>query len=492
MRFFFKAMITSALLASTLQAMATTDAQLYAYAQANYPDIFNGETSNGTYQDYRYRYYAGSSNYLAFSSAGTVVVLGPATGNQPTAVGSIASFADAITNWEASAPGLYPVVDTNQTGCYASASGMATACIGSGQDADFTRQAPSYSLESNGQWVTDKVTGLTWLRSSDTNGDGVVNYADKKTPSEAASYCSSLANGGHTWRLPSIKELYSLIQFSGRDASSYAGTSTAGLTPFIDPVFDWTFGDQSAGDRIIDAQYATSTRYVWTTMGNTPTMFGVNFVDGRIKGYPANNTKKYYVRCVTGNTGYGIAHFSDNSNGTITDRATGLMWEQNDHPAQDWDSALSTCARTTTGGYSGWRLPNAKELHSILDYSRSPDTTHSAAIDPLFHATPITNEGGATDWGYYWSSTTHVTNEGNASSAVYIAFGRGLGYFTTTPGGRPQLTDVHGAGTQRSDHKVSASATAGVQSANLGYGTFYYHGPQGDIVRSRNLVRCVR
>lgn len=472
--------------------MAITDAQLYAYAQANYPDIFYGETSNGIYQDYRYRYYTGSTNYLAFSSAGAVVVLGPATGNQPTSVGSINSYVSAVTAWEASAPGLYNIVDTNQTACYASASGAQTACIGSGQDADLTRQAPSYSLEDTGRLVTDNVTGLVWQRSSDTNGDGVVNYADKKTPTEAASYCSNLTLGGQTWRLPTIKELYSLIQFSGRDASSYAGTSTAGLTPFIDPVFDWTFGDQSAGDRIIDAQYATSTHYVWKTMDNTPTMFGVNFVDGRIKGYPNNNTKKYYVRCVTGNSGYGIAHFSNNGNGTITDLATGLMWEQNDHPAQDWDSALATCALTTTGGYSGWRLPNAKELHSILDYSRSPDTTHSAAIDPLFHATPITNEGGATDWGYYWSSTTHATQEGNGSSAVYIAFGRGLGYFAATPGGRQQLTDVHGAGTQRSDNKVSASATAGVQSANLGYGVFYYHGPQGDIVRSRNFVRCVR
>lgn len=33
-------------------------------------------------------------------------------------------------------------------------------------------------------------------------------------------------------------------------------------------------------------------------------------------------------------------------------------------------------------GYTDWRLPNAKELQIIVDYTRSPATTDSAAIDP--------------------------------------------------------------------------------------------------------------
>lgn len=481
-----------ALLALPVSTLAVTDSQLFAYAEANYPQVFTGSAIAGSFQHYRYRYYAASGNYLGVDDTGMVYLLGPITANKLSALAPATAFAEAIASWEAVAPGQYRVVDTNQSICYTSASGQSEACRGRGQDADRTGNAPGYTLDSSGKLLSDNQTGLLWLRSSDTNADGAVNYADKKTPSEAASYCSKLNLGGHAWRLPSIKELYSLIEYSGKDASSYTGTSTAGLTPFIDPAFDWAFGDQSAGDRIIDAQYATATNYVSTTMGGTPTMFGVNFVDGRIKGYPNNNTKKYYVRCVTGNSGYGINHFTNNGDGTITDRATGLMWEQNDHPAQDWDSALATCTSATTGGKTGWRLPDAKELHSIVDYTRSPDTTRSAAIDPLFNASALINEGGATDWGYYWSSTTHATNEGNGSSAVYIAFGRGLGYFSSTGDGRLQLLDVHGAGTQRSDNKVAAANVAGVKTANLGYGTFYYHGPQGDIVRSRNLVRCVR
>jgi hypothetical protein len=44
------------------------------------------------------------------------------------------------------------------------------------------------------------------------------------------------------------------------------------------------------------------------------------------------------------------------------------------------------------GGYSGWRLPNAKEMQSILDYDRAPRATASAAIDPIFNITQVSNE----------------------------------------------------------------------------------------------------
>ena len=67
-------------------------------------------------------------------------------------------------------------------------------------------------------------------------------------------------------------------------------------------------------------------------MRGNATMFGVNFADGRIKGYPAGSgrpgrpTKKYYVFYVRGNARYGQNDFHDHGDGTITDRATGLTW----------------------------------------------------------------------------------------------------------------------------------------------------------------------
>jgi len=159
-------------------------------------------------------------------------------------------------------------------------------------------------LSIDGLTVTDNVTGLIWQQSSDINGDGIVNYDDKLYQSEAISHCDNLSLAGRDdWRLPSIKEAFSLILFSGKDASSYQGNDTSSLTPFIHSIFDWAFGDLDSGnDRIIDAQYASSTLYLSTTMNADRTMFGVNYVDGRIKGYPTE-FKEYYVRCVTGNAG---------------------------------------------------------------------------------------------------------------------------------------------------------------------------------------------
>lgn len=388
------------------------------------------------------------------------------------------------------AAGLYDVVDTNQTTCYNSSTGAVIPCTGTGYDADYIRNAPSYTLTDAGLTVTDNRTGLIWLQTTDTDGVAGINVDDKLSQSSAASYCSTMNLGlGYTWRLPSIKELYSLILFSGEDPSGYTGTDTSALTPFIDDtIFDIGFGDLDGGERIIDGQYVTSTLYVSTTMNGDETVFGVNFVDGRIKGYPTRlgtGDKMFYVRCVTGNTSYGVNKFTDNGNQTITDAATGLMWQKNDSISTDWDDAVSTCENATTGDQSIWRLPNAKELQSIVDYTRSPDTDSSAAIDPIFTSTSFNNEEDAIDWGYYWAATTHVNHTGDGSSAAYLSFGRALGYMSSN------ILDVHGAGAQRSNDKLDVATTPGVSSANLGYGTFYYHGPQGDVLRHNNKVRCV-
>lgn len=385
----------------------------------------------------------------------------------------------------------YPVVDTAQDTCYSS-SGVKQTCSGVGYDADYTGNAPSYTLLNGGTIVSDEVTGLYWTQTPDLNGDNSVDANDKRTLPDAESYCASLNLGGHTWRLPDIKTLYSLMDFRGTDPSSAQdGAST--LTPYTDSTyFEPAFGDTAAGNRIIDGQFATATRYVSPlgSINGANTMFGVNFVDGRIKGYPydqpANDPKTYYVRCVAGNTDYGVNALSDNLDGAISDAATGLMWEQADTSGLNFEEAVAHCESAITAGHADWRLPDAKELHSILDYSRAPDYTASAAIDPLFDSTSFINEEGETDWGYYWTSTTHLKSSGIGNSGVYIAFGRALGYFNN------QVVDVHGAGAQRSDDKTNVAATGGIQTANVGYGDFYYFGPQGDISRQGNMVRCVR
>ncbi|WLE95678.1 MAG: DUF1566 domain-containing protein [Candidatus Electrothrix communis] len=58
--------------------------------------------------------------------------------------------------------------------------------------------------------------------------------------------------------------------------------------------------------------------------------------------------------------------------GQVSDRATGLMWQQTDNSkVQDWEDAiaLAYAEGLKQGGYTDWRLRNAKELQSIVDYT---------------------------------------------------------------------------------------------------------------------------
>ena len=367
----------------------------------------------------------------------------------------------------------YPIVGTGQDRCYGNSGAITPPKPGQsfyGQDAQHPGTAAAYRDNGDGT-ISDLNTGLMWIKARGA----------KVTWEAARTGASTCRVGGHSdWRMPTIKELYSLIDFRGgfhiRVADSY---------PYLDTrYFGFAYGDESKGERGIDCQDWTATEYIGTTMNNNPTVFGVNFADGRIKGYPKTHpgpqgmgrtAHTLYVRYVRGNTAYGKNDFHDNSDGTITDRATGLMWQQADSgKGFNWEQALAYAASLDLAGHNDWRLPNAKELQSIVDYSRIP------ASAPIFRISKL--EDG--EYPFFWSSTTHLDGplDRAGGAAVYVAFGRALGWMSFPPNrGTPRLLDVHGAGAQRSDPKV-------------GNPQDYPHGrgPQGDVIRIFNFVRCVR
>lgn len=429
----------------------------------------------------------------------------PATASTPNPTSTPATTPSSLPNLSSSANSKsklpYIIVDTGQTKYYDNSREIPAPQQGApfyGQDAQYQGNQPSYSLSSDGLTVYDNVTGLTWQRSPDTNGDSSLTSSDKLSWAKAQAHPAALNaakyGGFSDWRLPTIKELYSLIKFNGTDPNP-TGNNIFGLTPFIDTnYFKFAYGQVNAGERIIDSQYASSTLDI-SKGWNGDKLFGVNFADGRIKGYglimsgpagqppvggrPDTGEKTFFVQCVRGDTEYGKNNFANNGNGTITDRATGLMWSRSDSGSgMNWKDALSWVQTKNVANYLGhndWKLPNAKELQSIIDYTRSPDTTGSAAIDPLFTCTQITNEAGQADYPFYWTGTTHASSGGPGGASVYIAFGRAMGYMNG------QWQDVHGAGAQRSDPKSG-------DPANFPTG----RGPQGDAIRINNFVRLVR
>lgn len=382
----------------------------------------------------------------------------------------------------------YPIVDTGQTKCYDDKHALKSAPSAGqpfyGQDAQQAGHQPSYADNGDGT-ITDRVTGLMWAKAP----------VGKLSWDDAVKQAAASRLAGHDdWRMPTIKELYSLILFTGVE-----GRAERESRPFIDTdYFEFHYGDMARGERFIDCQYWSSTKYTSRTMRSSATVFGVNFADGRIKGYPQIRPGRgkrvpheMYALFVRGNPRYGRNDFVDNGDGTITDRATGLMWSKADSgKGMNWQDALAWVQARNAEHYLGhddWRMPNAKELQSIVDYTRSPHATKSAAIDPIFQITAIKPDPAserAGDWPYFWTSTTHLSGppRRQGSTAVYIAFGEACGWMPSPPGSRNyRLMDVHGAGAQRSDPKRG-------DAKDYPHG----HGPQGDVIRIENFVRLVR
>lgn len=364
----------------------------------------------------------------------------------------------------------YKIVDTGQITYYDDSNIITEPTINEsfyGQDAQYSQNQPSYTDNFDGT-ISDNVTGLMWQQ----------DMGDKISFDQAFIKADSLTLANYSdWRVPTLKELYSLIQFTGQVSGATA------ISMFIDTnYFNQPLGNTNIGEREIDAQTWSSTEYVGRTMNNDETVFGVNFVDGRIKGYPkykpsTGSPNTMYFRMVRGNIDYGKNDFIDNNDNTISDLSTGLMWQKaDDGKARDWEESLIYAKDSELAGYTDWRLPNAKELQSIVDYTRSPQTTNSPAIDPIFETTEINYpDGNSGHYPFFWTGTTHLDGVNPYSGAVYIAFGEGLGEMNGN------LMDVHGAGCQRSDPK----------SGNIEDYPQYF-GPQGDVRYVYNYVRLVR
>ena len=112
----------------------------------------------------------------------------------------------------------YPIVATGQAKCYDNRGEIAPPKPGQpfyGQDAQFQGHPANYTLSADGLTVRDNITGLTWQRSPDTDGDGSLTRRDKLTLAQAQALPAKLNaakfGGFDDWRLPSIKELYSLF-----------------------------------------------------------------------------------------------------------------------------------------------------------------------------------------------------------------------------------------------------------------------------------------
>ena len=294
----------------------------------------------------------------------------------------------------------FPLPDIGQTKCYDDGNQIQCSEPGEafyGQDGNYLINPPSYTkLDANGNdlpdaansWVMvrDNVTGLIWEVKTD---DGSIHdkdntYAWQDAQDTFLAQVNASQFGGHSdWRLPTIKELSSIINLGGSKPAvdrSYFQNCIAGQY--------WSGSERFSG-------------FAWS----------VDFYD--YYGVYVEQTNKddhIYVRCVRSQAPGLTEPLIINGNDTVTDRSTGLMWQQNtSSDVYSWERALSHAESLTLAGYDDWRLPNSRELLSIVNYDG-----YTPSID--WESFP------ATKTSMYWTSNTPP---GLSGAAMYVGFRNG-------------------------------------------------------------------
>ncbi len=298
----------------------------------------------------------------AVEAAGSVVVSPAETTTYTltaTGAGGTATDTVTVTVTRAAPPaGVRLLPDTGQTASY-------TALFG--EDSDYEINPPSCTDNGDGT-VTDDVTGLMWQQ----DGDGFAGYG----LDAAVQFCDDLDLAGHSdWRVPSLMEMVGIVDYGRYD-------------PAIDN--DCFFGADPPG------QYFMTSTTSFDSSTNDRTGVLIHFYYGSITegSGPA-------VRCVRGEPSQIPEKLVDNGDGTVTDPRTGLVWQQGevDSPVI-WGTALTYCETLVLGERDDWRLPNVKELVTLVD------TTLDAPQISLNHFPGV--HFGETD--FYLTSTTNPSN----------------------------------------------------------------------------------
>jgi hypothetical protein len=271
------------------------------------------------------------------------------------------------------------------------------------------------STPITGDVVVDQLTGLMWTRDGNLPGD-------IKTWQQALDYVAAMNSGSGTygytdWRLPNFNELESLTHAGSNSATwlnsqgftnvqqSYAYWSSTTYAYNTD--YAWIVSMLSG---YVGGVYKFKYDYVWPVRAGQCGPLANSVIclpkTGQTTCYDSSGDQ---ISCAfTGQDGetqsgvtWPVPRFVDNTDGTVVDKLTGIMWTKHGNlpgGQKTWQPALDYVAGMNSGsgtyGYTDWRLPNRKELRSLIDYS-----TFKPAL-PQGH--PFTNVQSY----YYWSSTT--------------------------------------------------------------------------------------
>ena len=145
----------------------------------------------------------------------------------------------------------------------------------------------------------------------------------------------------------------------------------------------------------------------YRVVGSTNPMHTIALVPktGQTTSYQAGDDGDYKKGVAWPNPRFTVGTGADGTN-CVTDNLTGLIWARNANldGAKTWYDAIAYCTNLTYGGTNGWRLPNVREMHSLIDYGRNnPALCNTSGTGPWAENDPFTDVQSGS---YYWSSTT--------------------------------------------------------------------------------------
>lgn len=200
---------------------------------------------------------------------------------------------------------------------------------------------------------------------------------------QAIDYCNGLIYGGYDdWRLPNPHELVSLT-----DLSKYNPAVDSAAFPNTVGVWYWSL-----------PSYIAASDAAWL----------VNFNYGAVYHY--NKSSSAPVRCVR----LGLSPSATSSGDryvaagaeeqTVTDSVTGLVWQNSSPVLKSWQDALRYCEGLVYDGFQDWRLPNVRELMSLINYDRVSSASDFPGIPAVMYWTSTTTDWGANNAGadYAW------------------------------------------------------------------------------------------
>ena len=240
--------------------------------------------------------------------------------------------------------------------------------------------------------VKDNITGLIWEVKTAENAKKIVpfNETDTFTQSQNTQKLCGLNN----WRLPTIQELQSIVDYS---------------VPLPNPTIDVNFFPNSSNEIYwSQSPYTKNQNDMWTLYFNDGSIFDqtkTTLSAVRLVSETAPSSEKKYIisdngqevldlqtnliwrRCVEGMTWNGKTCVPENISGE-----TYFMFQE----------ALQRASNQAAETKKAWRLPNIKELTSLMDYSQIDMAIDSNAFPATPNAQSWSSSSYSADAFFSW------------------------------------------------------------------------------------------